>query len=230
MCFSTMASFSSSAILVTGGLFCLKKATQFNKPYWAFSILPLMFGIQQATEGVVWWALGANDAENLRLSALGFLFFSHFIWLVWIPFSCYLTEPSHKRKMLFLLMSGTGVFFGASIFTPFLLYSDWLIVSAVNHSISYQTTLIYDEYLPRIVVTTGYMLIVLVPLMLSSDRHHRILGILVFLSAILAMAFFNFAFISVWCYFAAVISLYICYITTMNLDTLSARQQLASDA
>ncbi len=221
MCFSITVSFSSAAILITGGLFCLKKTAHANKPYWVFALLPLMFGIQQAIEGVVWWALGANHPENLRLSALGFLFFSHFIWLVWIPFSCYQTEPSNNRKMLFLLMSGTGVFFGASLFTPFLLYSDWLTVSAVNHSIAYQTTLIYDEYLPRIVVTAGYMLIVLVPLMLSSGRHHRILGMLALLSAVLTMAFFNFAFISVWCYFAAVISLYVYYITVIKPESVT---------
>ena len=216
MCFSTTASFSSAAILVTGGLFCLKKATPFDKPYWVFALLPLMFGIQQAIEGSVWWALDTNNTKYLQLSALGFLFFSHFILLVWIPLSCYLTEPVHQRKMLFLLISGAGAIYGTTMFVPFLLYSDWLTVLAVNHSIVYQTTLIYDDYVPRIVVTAGYMLIVLVPLMLSSDRHHRILGTLALLSAILTIVFFNFAFISVWCYFAAVISLYIYYITATN--------------
>ncbi len=222
MCFSTTVSFSSAAILVTGGVFCLKKITYINKPYWMFALLPLMFGIQQAIEGSVWWALGTEDTRNLRLSALGFLFFSHFIWLVWIPFSCHLTEPVHQRKILFLLISGAGAVFGGTMFIPFLLHPDWLTIFTVNHSIVYQTTLIYDDYLVRPVVTAGYMLVVLVPLMLSSDQHHRILGSLVLLSAILTIVFFNFAFISVWCYFAAIISLYIYYFMITNPQASNA--------
>ena len=222
MCFSTTASFSSAAILVTGGVLCLQKTTPINKPYWMFALLPLMFGIQQAIEGSIWWALGTEDTENLRLFALGFLFFSHFIWLVWIPFSCHLTEPAHQRKILFLLISGIGAVFGATMFIPFLLYPDWLTILTVNHSIVYQTTLIYDDYLSRPVVTAGYMLVVLVPLMLSSDRHHKILGTLVLLSAILTIVFFNFAFISVWCYFAAIISLYVYYFMITNPQAISA--------
>lgn len=222
MCFSTTASFSSAAILVTGGLFCLKQTTPFNKSYWMFALLPLMFGIQQAIEGSVWWALGTDNSRNLRLSALGFLFFSHFIWLVWVPFSCHLTEPVHRRKILFLLTSGVGAVFGATMFIPLLLYSDWLTVLIANHSIVYQTTLIYDDYLSRPVVTAGYMLVVLVPLMLSSDRHYRIFGALVLLSAILTIVFFYFAFISVWCYFAALVSLYIYYVMTTNPQASNA--------
>jgi hypothetical protein len=54
-----------------------------------------------------------------------------------------------------------------------------------------------------------YSGIVLVPLLFSSYRQLRIFGGLVGLSMVLAMAVYDYAFISVWCFFAAVLSLYL---------------------
>ena len=218
MCFSAGVSFISAVILLPAGLFCLKKTVHMNKPYWTFALLPIAFAIQQAFEGGVWWALETNNTEILRLSALGFLFFSHLFWLVWVPISCYFTESIKKRRTLFLLMAGMGAVCGASMFFPFLLYENWLTVSVVSHSIIYQTTLIYDDYLPQAVGIAVYMMILIFPLILSSDRYHRILGKLILVSMIVSLTFFNFAFISVWCYFAAVISLYIYYIIIIKAE------------
>jgi len=212
MCFSADASLVSSAILVPAGLYCLYKSLQTNKTNWVFALLPLVFGIQQAIEGGVWWSLETDNTEYLRFFALSFLFFSHFFWLVWVPYSCYSTESQHARKKLFLFITGVGAIFGASMFPQFLLHPEWLDVSIINHSIVYKTTLIYDRYLPRDFIAGVYMLIIMAPLALSSDHYHRRLGALVLFSVMITIAFFDYAFISVWCYFAAVISLYIYYI------------------
>ena len=213
MCFSTTASFASAAILIPAGLVCLNKARKLPKPYWAFALFPIIFGIQQALEGGVWWALNANgdNTETLRLSALGFLFFSHLFWLTWVPYSSYLTETILKRKSMFMLIALVGTVFGLSIFSPFILYPNWLTISIINHAIEYQTTLVYDSFLPKDAVTAVYLLIITIPLIGSCDRHQNILGGLIAVSMVVSLIFFNFAFISVWCYFAAVISLYIYY-------------------
>jgi len=211
MCFSVGVSLTSAVILVPIGLYCLKKTIRINKAYWAFALLPIGFGMQQAFEAGVWWALDTNNAEMLRLSALGFLFFSHLFWLVWIPLSSYFVETIKRRRILFLLIAIMGAISGTTMFLSFILHPNWLTVSAVNHSIHYQTTQIYDDYLPEFVLRTVYMLMVLLPLLLSSKKHLRLLGILMLLSMIVTLTLFSFTFISVWCYFAALISLYIYY-------------------
>jgi len=78
MCYSAGVSFTSAVVLVPVGLLCLQKTLRINNPYWAFAFLPVGFGIQQAFEGGVWWALDASNAEILRLSSLGFIFFHIF--------------------------------------------------------------------------------------------------------------------------------------------------------
>ena len=56
--------------------------------------------------------------------------------------------------------------------------------------------------------------------MLSSDRYHRVLGVLgvlVLLSGLLTWAIFGWVFVSVWCYFAALISLYVFFMITRSV-------------
>jgi hypothetical protein len=88
----------------------------------------------------------------------------------------------------------------------------WLTVELVQQSISYEAKLIYDGFLPRIAVRALYAVIVLGALLFSSDRHIRTFGILIAISVAVATVFFGYAFISVWCYFAAALSLYIFYL------------------
>ena len=211
MCFSATASFTAAALLVPAGIYCSKKAASLTKPYWVIGLLPLLFGVQQALEGVVWLALASGDPQWIHVSALGFMAFSHLFWLFWIPAASYVLEPRGPRKNIFLALAVVGALYGASMYLPLLVQANWLTVELIQRSISYEAVLIYDGYLPRIVVRALYAVIVLAALLFSSDRHLRTFGILIAVSVAVATIFFGYAFISVWCYFAAALSLYILY-------------------
>lgn len=212
MCFSATASFSAAVLLIPAGVYCVRKAKGLNKPYWVIGLLPLLFGVQQALEGVVWLALESQNPQSIRASALGFMAFSHLFWLFWIPFASYVLEPPGLRKSVFMALAVLGGLYGGSMYLPLLVHADWLTVTLLQHSISYEAVLIYDDYLPRIAVRALYAAIVLGALLFSSDRNIRFFGILIAISVALATIFFGYAFISVWCYFAAILSLYIFYI------------------
>jgi len=212
MCFSATASFTSAALLIPAGMYCLIKANSLDKPYWAFAMLPLLFGLQQIIEGGIWLSLQADDQSAAQRLALGFLLFSHLFWLGWVPYSSYLTESSPRLRRTFLLIVLVGLMFGAAMYLPLLNNPSWVIVSIVGNSIDYDLKFIFDAYVSQQLITVFYVLIILVPLMLSSDQYHRSLGLLLFLSGLAAWMFFGWAFISVWCYFAAIISLYIFFI------------------
>ena len=209
MCFSVAASFSASAVLVPMGIYCVKKSVSLEKPYWAFALLPLMFGIQQFFEGLVWLEIEPDGGGATRLAALGYMFFSHLFWLIWIPFACYAIEDSTiKRKVIFFLIL-IGAAHGLLMYIPLWFREDWLTVELVRQSIDYKATLLYDEYIPRIIVRAFYALIILVPLLVASDRYIRIFGVIIATSVAISTVKFGYAFISVWCYFAAVLSFYI---------------------
>ena len=211
MCFSAEVSFATAAVLVPVGLVCLKQSIDINKSYWAFALLPFLFGFQQFLEGIVWLALDGRHEYLLRPAAFGFLFFSHFLWLVWIPFTGFRTETSCLKRKLFFITGIIGLLFGGTLYIPLLLQPDWVAISIQQHSVYYDVRLVYDGILPRHVSTMIYALIILVPLLLSSDRYHKVLGVLVTVSGLLTWAFFGLVFISVWCFFAAIISSYIFY-------------------
>jgi hypothetical protein len=211
MCFSATASFSAAVVLIPVGVYCIKKAVGLKSPYWTFAILPLMFGIQQIFEGLVWLEFDPGGGGATRLPALGFLFFSHVFWLFWIPFACYIVENSAIKKKVFIITVFIGAAHGLIMYIPLWFNKDWLIVELLRQSIEYKASLFYDEYVPRIVVRVFYGLIVITPLVFSSDRYIKIFGIIIAISVAIATVFFGYAFISVWCYFAAILSLYILF-------------------
>lgn len=209
MCFSATASFSTSVILVPIGIYCLLKSSGFKIPYWTFAVIPLIFGIQQFFEGLVWLVVGSGDGLTLHLAALGFLFFSHVFWLIWIPYACFLLENNAYKKKIFFILIFIGAAYGLSLYIPLLFNQNWLEVELIKQSIEYKTTLLYDKVIPKEMVSLIYALILLIPLLGISSRYIRIFGVIITASVIVTTLFMDYAFISIWCYFAAVLSFYI---------------------
>ena len=210
MCFSATASFGAAIVLIPAGLYCIKKSAELKQPYWLIALLPLVFGLQQIFEGFVWLEL-ESVAPDPRLPSLGFMFFSHFFWLLWVPLACFAIETNPVKRKLFLAVAILGSLHGVLMYIPLWLYADWLKVEITHLSISYKATLLYDDYMPRIVSRVLYALIVLIPLLLSSQFYIRLFGVIIFFSVVFATVFYGYAFISVWCFFAAILSLYILY-------------------
>jgi len=211
MCFSATASFTAATILIPAGIYAAKKSSRLNKPYWAIALLPLIFGIQQIFEGLVWLEIEPGGGGSTRMASLGFMFYSHLFWLAWIPFACFVIEHKPLKRKLFFVLILIGSIHGLLMYLPLWFNLDWLLVELVGRSIDYKATLLYDDYLPRIVVRILYALIVLIPLLLCSDRYIKFFGFMVAASVAIATIFFGYAFISIWCYFAAILSLYIIF-------------------
>lgn len=224
MCFSATVSYSAAVILAGTGVYTFRQAGRLHPSYRAWALVPLFFGLQQAFEGLVWQALTAGNHSEAVTFGLGFHFFSHFLWLWWLPLSSYLVEP---RKILKRVFAGCGIFgaiAGGLVYTLMLLHPEWMTVAVREHSIIYDFSAPYrsDIHIP-ITPVMLYGLIILVPLLFSSHRLIKIFGGLVILSMALASWAFNAAFVSVWCFFAAVLSLYIVYMIH-HLAPASVRQ------
>ena len=211
MCFSATASFTASAILLPVGLYSLNKAKQLDQPYWLFALYPLLFGIQQAFEGWLWLELDAGGGGNIRTPAWGFLFFSHLFWLAWVPLSCTFIETQAWKRKLFLSVTVAGTLLGLYLYVPAFVHEGWLRIDVVNGSILYNVGLLFEEHVSRFALRVLYAFIVLIPLLLSSQRLVRYFGVLILVSVIVAELIYTEVFISVWCYFAAVLSAYILY-------------------
>ncbi len=222
MCFSATASFTLFGALVPTGVYLIEWSSRSNSKLLPFAAFPLAFGIQQVFEGFVWLGIqGGNDAM-VSISSRGFFFFSHFFWLVWVPFSVWMIETDLTRKRIVSVLTAIGFVFGLSLFLPSFLIGDGLSVESVNQSLNYKITLIYDSFINRTVLRFFYAAIVFSALFLSTDRRIQVFGALVLVSLVVTYAFFAYALISVWCYFAAILSVYIAAI--IALDNRHARK------
>ena len=212
MCFSATVSYSAAAVLVTTGLYTVHQARRLPVPYWMWAAIPVFFGFQQAFEGRVWQMLDAGNAGAAVPYALGFHFFSHFLWLWWLPLCSYLVEPGKIRKRVIGGCAIFGAFAGTLVYSVMLSHPEWMSVAVREHSIYYSFSVPYRSsiHLP-ITPAALYALTVLVPLLLSSHSKIRIFGGLTALSMVLTAQAYSAAYVSVWCFFAAALSLYLVY-------------------
>jgi len=192
----------------------VRRALQVKKEYLLIASFLFLFALQQAVEGAVWLGIAKGNTEDVRLLATIFLSFSHLIWPVLAPLAVTLIESSPFKRRLFFIFTATGLIFGCSIYLPLLFHDKWLAVELVNYSIFYDVRIIYDGLISRDAVGLFYAAIITVPMFLSSNRHIRFFGLLLFLSGIPAYFVYYHAFISVWCFFGGILSLYIVYILT----------------
>jgi len=216
MCFSATASFTVAAVLFPAGAYCIKIARRIDNKWMPLAICPMAFSIQQAIEGIVWFGVNSGNHAVTAAAARGFLFFSHFFWLAWVPFCIYWLESELWRRRLLFLLTGIGLLFGLLAFLSSFFITDWLSVEVVGNSLEYNLVLIYDGIANRTVLRGIYGLIVVSALFLSPDWRIRIFGGLILTSLIVTYLFFAHAVISVWCFFAATLSTLIVVILEME--------------
>ncbi len=207
MCFSATASFIAGTALSATGAVTLHKAK--TKSEIPFASIPLLFGIQQIFEGFVWLSFSfANPIWNSVFSH-GFLFFAYILWPVFVPFSVRLLEPDISRKKLLSVFEVAGVL--VSLYFLFFLVSHPVVSSVVNKSIVYVLSIPYG-----FAVTSLYVLVTCGSLLFSSRKIVNIFGILSAVSFAAAYYFYTVALVSVWCFFAAVLSAVIYFYLTQK--------------
>jgi hypothetical protein len=212
MCFSPTASFAISGLLALVGALCIRSTKK--KSYLPFAIIPLIFAAQQACEGFVWitypWPISYFFAVLFIIFAIS--------WPMWIPYSLYSLEPNKKRRQILWYDTLAGVVLSAG--GLFMVARHGIDIAIINHSIAYGLTNAYEE-IPVFgtwVLWLWYRITVVVPTFLSSFKEIRILGLLLLTSDAIAYLFWQKTFTSVWCFFAAGISLWVLYaIRKMNL-------------
>jgi len=208
MCFSASVSFTTGALLVPLGAYQLSKITTNNKQLIPFAAFPLLFGLQQLFEGVLWLGLDGLLPQLITASALGFLLFAFLIWPVMAPYAAWLPEPDKLRRHVILGFMIIGIILGGLLYLPLLFDSGRLSPEILQNSISYRSALLLDGLIPREMNCGIYTVLVTVPLFISSYPAVRLYGLLILLSVIISAFFFHYAFTSVWCFFAAILSLY----------------------
>src|SRR5947209_3949007 len=196
MCFSAEASFAAGTALVPAGVYCLAAAARKKPAHLPLAAVPLLFGVQQFAEGVVWHALEHGRPELVRPAALVFLFFALAFWPFWFPFLTAVTDtrPAGRRAFATLAVLATAWF--VVLYLPLLTGPESLLqVRVVHHSIRYDfPDLAVYQYVPRTPLRVLYLLCVALPMALGSEGWGRVPGLILAASAAAAFLLFEYAF------------------------------------
>jgi hypothetical protein len=213
MCFSAEASFTAAVVLtaIGTGLMIMRKPNTLKY----LSTIPFLFALQQASEGALWLLLPtAPESFITHLFQYSYLFFAFVVWPVWIPFALFMAEKVTWRKIALGFPVLAGIAF--AIFDLSYVQGNQMTVQIVGNSISYnmQHSFDWNEWL----VKGAYCLITLAPCFLSSLKLIKGYGFLIIASWISAALLFQSTFTSTWCFFAAIISLYLVIVVRENRE------------
>jgi len=208
MCFSAEASFTAAALLLPAGALSIQRAYRTDRRYAPVCALPLLFGLQQLLEGFVWTSGASGDLDLVKLYAVGYMFFSWLAWPIWVPFSIYFLEPA-RRKPLYLVFAIAGAVLGAGQYLPYFVHSNWLSIQFLDSAIVYDGVELFDFLFARELTYAIYLMLIILPLLLSTRGEIRIFGVLVAIVAAITYLFFRFAYISAFCFGGALMSFYL---------------------
>jgi len=222
MLFSATVSFVTAAIVGATGLMAVSKAPSWR--YLPFAAIPLLFATQQIIEGLIWQRLSDGGlSPDIPSLAGSFVFIAEAVWPIFIPLAIVLIEPDRWRQyaLIVLAISGLIIFlfftsliavgtYDAAVEGDCIRYSGCVELpqnfSLYPFSSGHRWTFSDLEWttVPFTLVTVGALLV-------SSDRYVRWFGYLAGLGIVAAIAIQPSAFVSVWCFFAALASLTVVY-------------------
>lgn len=198
MCFSATASFTAgTALVAVGGLTLAKSRGKAELP---LALIPMLFGVQQLTEGVLWLNMSNEFPWLKSWATFIYSMFSHVFWPIFIPLAILLVETSRRRRNAIGVFQVLGI--GVGLYLFYFLIRFPITVHVHSRSIVYDSP---HFYIGGVLVV--YLLATCVAPLFSRHRCINIFGVLAFVLAIAAYQVSISTFVSVWCFFAAILSL-----------------------
>lgn len=195
MCFSASASFIAGASLLAVGAVTVSKAAQ--KAELPFAMIPVLFGLQQIVEGVIWLGLRFDTPLLNTFMTQVYSLFSHVLWPIYVPLAVLLLEPTPWRRRTLSAFLWVGAVVG--LYLLYTLVRFPVRAEAVGGHILYVSPHFY-----ALVVMGAYLAATCISTFFSSYKAVVAFGVVALLSFIAAYGFYALWFISVWCFFAAI--------------------------
>lgn len=214
MCFSATASFVASGLIGAVGVATLGHVRQPRA--LLFAAVPLLFALHQFTEGFVW--LGLNGRiEPVALEHVTFLFmlYAQGILPFLMPLAVLLMEPPGWRRRAITALTIVGALVCAWMIYGLVFFESQSFIE--GHSIAYRNPLTGNFWISLL-----YILATCGALVLSTHRVVRWYGLLNLIGLTSAQLVKAYAFASVWCFYAAILSVVIYWhFRRMDIDIVA---------
>ena len=197
MCFSATASFISGSTLCVVGVATLKQTVSNSER--PFAMIPLLFGVQQLIEGVIWLTFSHDFPAVRQVMTYLYSFFSHVLWPIYMPFAILALEAVRWRRKVLFTFEAVGITVG--LYLLFYLLSSPVVAEVIGNHIVYVSPHFYV-----IQMMVFYVAAACVSCFFSSHRFIKIFGALLLISFIVSYIMYIVALVSIWCFFAAILS------------------------
>ncbi|MFA5186091.1 MAG: DUF6629 family protein [Patescibacteria group bacterium] len=197
MCFCASGSFAASGVLAVVGAATIAISQKEDR---LIAAIPLVFAVQQAIEGFQW--LAPHPGTSSLLLGYGFLIFAFIFWPAYLPLATYRVELDRRRRSILRWF----IFVGALTST----YLLWALLAQPLRIFVHPFGIEYLINLPLgLLGASWYLLATCGSLMASSRRSLQWFGAAAMFAALSSQAVFQSAFISVWCFFGALLSAFV---------------------
>jgi hypothetical protein len=223
MCFSATASFVASGVIAAVGVGTLVHVRQPRAIL--FAALPLLFALHQFTEGFVWLGLEGRIGQTATDHVVFlYLLYAKGILPFLVPLSVALMEPAGWRRIATCGLALLGALLCAWIVYAVIAYSSNAAIE--HHSIAY-----HNAGTGGFAVPVGYVLTTCGALLLSSHQVVRWFGILNLIGLTIVLVAKGYAFASVWCFYAAMLSVILYWqFSSLNINVLNPNRRFAKSA
>jgi hypothetical protein len=201
MCFSATANYVGAGIIGSIGILTLREVR--HRRALLFAAMPCLFSVHQAIEGFVWLSLdGYLPPRAAHDFGAAFVLYAQGLLPFILPLSVYIIEPEgcrRKRMLPFVILGGLLM-----LYILWGLTADPLQVFARTHSIVYKNALTAN-----IPVAVFYVITTCGALLFSGFRWLIVFGIANFIGLVVVSVVMAYAFTSIWCAYAALMSIII---------------------
>jgi hypothetical protein len=213
MCFSANASFGAGIVLSAIGVVAIKKVK--HPSQILFASIPLLFAAQQIAEGLLWISLPNLAYAGLsQITTYIFLFFAQFFWPLWVPIAILMLEREDKRKKIQKVFVGIGVL--VSFYFAYCLISYPVHANIIGYHITYT---VENPFPLGKLVGIFYFIATVGPPFFSHIKKMWLFGTAILISYIITAIFYDHYVLSVWCFFASIISISI-YLIMLEIRNL----------
>jgi hypothetical protein len=201
MCFSPTASFTAAGVLATIGVATLRHVREPRT--LLFAAVPLLFAFHQFTEGMVWLGLdGTISQVALHRASFLFTFYAQGLLPTLMPAAVALMEPPGRRRNAIIGLTAIGAIASAWDLWGLLFYPSRVFID--HAAIAYRNPLTGSLFISLL-----YILATCGALLLSSHKVVRWYGVLNVIGLSIVQLVRDYAFASIWCFYAASLSVMI---------------------
>lgn len=202
MCFSPAADAVVGGIVVAIGVDALRQVREPRQILVAS--LPLLFGLHQLDEAFVWLGLQGHVSESVqRVATWIYVLFALAALPVLVPIAVLAVERSASRRRLIAVLSGLGVAVGLSLFIA--VFRGSVNAAIDGRHVAYDVSALSKGR----ELTALYVVAACGALIASSHRDLELLGVLNLVAVPVLMWLTVSGFISLWCFWAAIVSIVI---------------------